>query len=144
MAVRRSVFDTGVKFSGDIGPDGSGTYIMGSETEFCRRLESQGVKAWFCADAKVEHLVRKNQLSTEWILQRFFRFGRAAYYFESSKKSASAQLFGAERWAIRRSIAAKMAAWIWILRRDRSRAMHMMIDFNLMRGRIFQARNQKK
>ena len=39
MAVRQSVFSAGHRFDERIGPDGTTTYAMGSETEFTMRLE---------------------------------------------------------------------------------------------------------
>ena len=43
MAVRTSVFNRGFRFNENIGPNGSDPdYPMGSETEFCRRLEQNG------------------------------------------------------------------------------------------------------
>ena len=76
MAIRASVFQTGVRFSTEIGPDGSPNYAMGSETELGLRLQAQGYKCWFTAGPIVEHIVHSDQLEKSWILKRGYRWGR--------------------------------------------------------------------
>jgi len=78
MAVRASVFESGARFDVSIGPRGS-SYPMGSETEFVRRLLQQGHRAWYVAEAVVEHFIRKSQMNVSWILQRAVRYGRGQY-----------------------------------------------------------------
>jgi len=75
MAIRSSVFRSGVRFDPSIGPCGS-SYPMGSETEILLRLSRQGHRAWHVRGAVVEHFVRSEQLTKPWILQRAIRYGR--------------------------------------------------------------------
>jgi hypothetical protein len=76
MAIRRSVFDGGTRFAEHVGPDATRLlYAMGSETELLRRLDADGHRAWFEADARVRHIIRPEQLDEDWILERAFRFG---------------------------------------------------------------------
>lgn len=76
MAIRRSVFDGGMRFAEHVGPDATRPlYAMGSETELLRRLEADGHRAWFEANARVRHIIRPEQLDEAWILERAFRFG---------------------------------------------------------------------
>jgi glycosyltransferase involved in cell wall biosynthesis len=77
MAVRRSVFDQGLRFSGMIGPDQTDqNYPMGSETEFCVRAYARGHKAWFARRPRVWHIVRPYQLKFEYCSRRAYRHGR--------------------------------------------------------------------
>lgn len=77
MAVRTSVFRAGLRFNEGIGPNGSDPdYPMGSETEFCRRVEQSGAKAWFAKDPAVLHIVRTSQISRSYWAKRFYRHGR--------------------------------------------------------------------
>jgi glycosyltransferase involved in cell wall biosynthesis len=78
MAVRTAIFQSGVRFDPAIGPRGS-SYAMGSETEILLRLEKQGHRAWHVEHAVVEHFIRKEQLTKEWVLQRAKRWGRGRY-----------------------------------------------------------------
>jgi hypothetical protein len=48
---------------------------MGGETELLRRLSAAGHRAWFAADARVRHIVRPEQLTEAWILERAYRYG---------------------------------------------------------------------
>lgn len=75
MAVRRTVFDAGHRFNSAVGP-AAGSYAMGSETEFNRRVASAGYRAWFCNAAEVSHFIRPHQLEATFILGRAYRFGR--------------------------------------------------------------------
>lgn len=77
MAVRRSVFRQGLKFSESIGPDGKdANYPMGSETEFCIRAHSYGHKTWFAREPRVWHIIRPHQLESGFCSQRAYRNGR--------------------------------------------------------------------
>lgn len=74
--VRTSVFAGGARFDEEIGPDGTRPfYAMGSETEFITRLAARGARARFVADAIVRHIVRPEQLTEAWVLDRAFRNG---------------------------------------------------------------------
>jgi len=78
MAVRTSVFQSGMRLDPSIGPKGS-SYAMGSETEFVFRLSRQGHQAWHVRGAVVEHLIRETQMKKSWVLGRAVRYGRGIY-----------------------------------------------------------------
>jgi glycosyltransferase involved in cell wall biosynthesis len=78
MAIRGAVLRAGHRFDTGVGPDGTAIYPMGSETEFTRRLERAGHRAWFAASAVVHHMVRPEQMRLEWILGRAYRCGLGA------------------------------------------------------------------
>jgi glycosyltransferase involved in cell wall biosynthesis len=76
MAVRTSVFRDGFTFAEDVGPDNSRrAYVMGGESDFVMRVMAAGHRAWFVADARVQHMIRPNQLTEAWILQRYYLRG---------------------------------------------------------------------
>lgn len=76
MAVRASVFADGFAFAENVGPDNSRrTYIMGSETDFVERLAASGHRAFFVPAARVQHIVRPDQLTESWILRRYYMYG---------------------------------------------------------------------
>lgn len=106
MAVRNSVFTAGNHFHEGVGP-AEGQYMMGSEVEFTTRIERLGHKAWFVADASVGHIIRKNQVDREWIVQRSYRLGRHMYHQEiASLPSDTKLLRGAPRWKYRQLLSA--------------------------------------
>lgn len=111
MAVRRSVFDSGLRFNEEIGPNGADAqYAMGSETEFARRVEAAGNKAWFAAKPKVAHIVRAHQLTRAFYTGRAYRLGRgiACQFIENGThpvregRNALRQLAGKARVRFRR------------------------------------------
>jgi glycosyltransferase involved in cell wall biosynthesis len=75
MAVRTFVFRDH-KFAEGIGPVGSKVYAMGSETEFTTRAERSGHRCWHFHAAPVGHIIRRNQLEPEWLLQRAYNLAR--------------------------------------------------------------------
>lgn len=72
----RSRAMVGVRYSEDIGPDASPDYISGSETELLHRLARRGEKIVYVPGALVEHVVRPEQLTVEWLHERSYRHGR--------------------------------------------------------------------
>lgn len=81
MAVRRSVFERGIRFDAAIGPKrGDPNYRMGSETEFLRRAGRAGAASWFAGGPLVRHIVRPHQWSEQAWIGRAYRCGRGRAY----------------------------------------------------------------
>lgn len=78
MAIRATVFRNGARFDTSIGPT-SGSYTMGSETEFTMRLAQSGATCWHCKNAVVAHIIRPQQMTRDWVLNRAVRYGRSRY-----------------------------------------------------------------
>jgi hypothetical protein len=76
MALRSRVFHAGHRFDEGVGPDGSASYAMGSETEFVARLHANGYAIRHCSVALVKHIIVRHQMSKRWLIGRAFRFGR--------------------------------------------------------------------
>ena len=78
MAVAGALIRAGYRFDENIGPSSAdSSYPMGSETEFCVRVaERSGAGAWFATGPRVRHIVRSNQATERFVLQRAFRHGR--------------------------------------------------------------------
>lgn len=74
MMIRRAVFDD-FRYNESIGPAGS-SYAMGSETELLGRLRSHGLRFIYVPDATVDHQIRSEQLSLDWLAGRAERLGR--------------------------------------------------------------------
>ncbi len=102
MAIRAAVFETGVRFNENMGPNGSLAYPMGSETEFALRLAALGYKCWFADDARVRHIIRPKQMQIPAILLRGYRWGRGQahmreeHHYSPSRLSRKNHL----RWAL--------------------------------------------
>ena len=135
MAVRTSVFRSGMCFDPTIGPRGS-DYPMGSETEFILRLSRQGHKAWHVKGAVVEHFVRKAQLDQSWVLQRAIRWGRGRQRMSRDDKL----WLGIPRHLFRdipKEGLLMAAAWLSCRQDALFRARWR---FNILRGKLLEAR----
>lgn len=134
MAVRSSVFQSGIRFDPSIGPSGF-RYAMGSETELILRLARQGCRAWYVQGAVVEHLVRKEQLQEKWILQRAIRFGRGWQRLFPSVPLWSGILRGLFQHIPKEGLR-MAAAWATFRQEALFRARWR---FNYLRGRAYEA-----
>lgn len=117
FAVRGHVLREGHRFNEDIGPNGTGKYPMGCEVEFNTRLGELGHRAWFVSDAVVHHLVRSEQMTLPWVLQRAFSCGLGAYRTGPKRSAAGIMLRSLVYSTAAR--AARLAlvpgrAWFWL------------------------------
>lgn len=112
MMVRRSLFDDGILFNTNIGPNGK-NYAMGSETEFTTRAVNEyGASCYFCASSVVYHIVRKNQLTKKWLLGRAFRSGRGNAARTNSSTSTSRSIFNVPLWIYKIYLKKQLISWL--------------------------------
>jgi len=103
MAVRSEVFKAGNKFDVSLGPRGS-KYQQGDETEFLQRIGRSGFHCWHCKDMVVAHIIRKHQMTKQWLLRRAVSIGQAEFkrdFGEFGERQLPAPLFGVARYLIR-------------------------------------------
>lgn len=75
VAVRSSIFKK-YSFDENIGPS-CGMYAMGSETELLNRVRRQeGMNFVYVPTARVQHVIRVEQVEDDWMLRRASRAGR--------------------------------------------------------------------
>lgn len=140
MAVRRCVFDAGLRFDEQVGPNGR-AYAMGSETEFTQRVAQAGHASWYCPDAVVQHLVRAEQMTAPWLHGRALRYGRGALLRELAQGlHGGPRLSGVPRSLYGDLLKAGYAAARARLSGDRRWRLHARLRFEEARGRLVQAR----
>jgi len=100
MAIRSDIFQKGYLFDASIGPDGSNTYKMGSETSFTRKLAQDGFRCWYEKNWIVRHIIKPSQMDCDWVLLRATRFGRgvAPRVLAQAKSNQVKLLFGIPRY----------------------------------------------
>src|SRR5262249_53990563 len=79
LSFRRAVFDKYGYFKTDLGPNASGQIRLGGggeDTEFCRRLMSNGEIIVYCAEAVVYHPVEKERISKSYFFLWYFNYGK--------------------------------------------------------------------
>ncbi len=136
MAVRRSVFDAGHRFDAGAGPQ-AGSYAMGGETEFNRRIAGAGHAAWFCTAARVHHYIRPQQLTRRYVLQRAVRNGRGAQL--QGWPDSGPRLWGVPRWMLSKLLLElAMAAKHWLLGHEDETFRHCW-EVQFLRGVLAQA-----
>lgn len=136
MALRRTLFEAGLRFDETIGPT-AGAYAMGSETQLTRRLADAGQRAWFCAGARVAHHIRAHQLALPWILERARRFGRGK--FRQDCPGVFPELFGVPRWMLGRWLREAGALALARLRGDADAVFRARWELSYLRGYFHEA-----
>jgi L-malate glycosyltransferase len=100
MAIRSKVFEAGHRFDVELGPRGS-NYQQGDETEFLERVARTGVRCWHCKSMIVAHIIRKHQMTKQWLLRRAIPIGRAAFKHDFAEKDLPPALFSVPRYLVR-------------------------------------------
>lgn len=141
MMLRSFLFKDGMIFNTNVGPSGS-NYVMGSETELLKRLEANGHQGMYIANSKVQHQIRREQLTINWLKHRNYRLGRGV---ANGEKDNSAQLFGIPRYLIKSiffdSLRVLKAILLFKPKKDKNKSF-MDLYFNL--GRFAQFREMNK
>lgn len=133
MMVRASIFAAGARFDESVGPDGTKTYRMGSESSFTERLAEQGVRFWHVSAARVQHVIRPNQLARAWLLGRAFRHGRCLADNRMAEMEAP-RWAGVPRWVVRRGLSMLGGAVVALLRGDSDEAFRRAWDLHILVG----------
>lgn len=79
MAVRAAIFKDGFSFDTTVGPDGTTSYKMGSETSFTYKLKQQGYRCFYVPESEVQHIISEQEMNYEWVLGRATRFGKSDF-----------------------------------------------------------------
>ena len=128
----------GTGFDEGVGPNG-GEYAMGGETELLRRLARAGAQAIYVPDAIVEHVVRPEQLTERFALERARRFGRGLVRMGDVAWSPH-RLFGAPRYLTRQLVEAWIARAAARLRRDRIQRLVTDFRYAVVLGALAECR----
>jgi glycosyltransferase involved in cell wall biosynthesis len=76
---RRAVFDAGLRYNKDVGPRPDKLYPMGQDTEMARRVCNAGFPAYYVAEAIVEHTIKADTVSEDWIVRRAERLAYGVF-----------------------------------------------------------------
>lgn len=102
FAVRAAALRKVGEFNPAVGP-APGSYAMGSESEMIERLFRAGYKGWWIGTAAVEHIIRPEQLTRRWMLQRAIKSGRGDYQVGLSSAGTVKSVCGLPRWVARKA-----------------------------------------
>lgn len=128
----------GTGFDAAVGPNGS-EYAMGGETELLRRLARAGARAVYVPGAAVEHMVRPEQLTERFALERARRFGRGLVHLGDVTWSPH-RLFGAPRYLTRLLIEAWLARTAARVGRDPYRRLVTEFRYRAVLGTLAECR----
>jgi glycosyltransferase involved in cell wall biosynthesis len=131
---------TGLRFSEAIGPDGTGSYAMGSETEILERLRGQGCRFIYAPRAIVSHVVQPRQLRTRYLLGRSYRLGRGEVRRRARRGSTGPRVLGAPRHLWREMLGAGLG-WVSSMPRGRRRRLEAALRLARIWGMISEHRS---
>lgn len=139
LALRRSVYDAGWRFSEAFMVGGAG--LMGEDTDFAWRLARAGHKVGFAPRARVRHIIDPSQLSLRWMQRRFMRHARCMFMLEDVQTDPISQRpsFRFPWWRIRRAAGSALRLLVEAPRADKSRAFDRTIAITYDIGAVSQA-----
>jgi len=135
LALRRSTIGD-VRFNESIGPNGR-TYPMGCETELLRRLADRGAISVYVPSARVQHVVRPEQVRPAWLALRAFNFGRG--HARELPDPPGPWLLGAPRYLWRQVAEAWLATLAGALR-DEAERFSRRVRLHWLRGILHEYR----
>jgi hypothetical protein len=142
FAVRRAVLD-GRRFSTEVGPDGTPTYAMGSETEFLLRLKADGLEFVRLPQARVVHRISPGQITETALVARAFRLGRGHVRVERWHRYATAYIGGTPRY-LWRWLAGAVLRNAWTLWQGRPQRLQSRLELAYVRGCFHENRELRR
>ncbi|HSE28386.1 MAG TPA: glycosyltransferase [Gemmatimonadales bacterium] len=137
MAIRRSrVAD--LRYREDLGPKGR-SYPIGGETELLRRLVAAGARAVHVPTARVEHVIRPDQVTEEFLRTRAYNYGRGQARL-ARPAPGSPRLFGAPRYLWRELAGAHLRRARTVLAGDPDARRRARWHLEVVRGHLREAR----
>lgn len=130
-------------FSPDIGPDGTSTFVAGSETEFLKRLHHKGHHMLFAPEASVKHIVRSKQNKLSTILKRYFRIGKGSERLMPTKYQVNIPtIFGFPRYWIKKLLKDLFQSARYFITGNSYQAISLLISIATESGRKFEWREK--
>jgi glycosyltransferase involved in cell wall biosynthesis len=102
LALRARVVRS-ARFNETVGPM-PGEYPLGCELELMQRLVAAGERAVYVPSARLQHVVREDQIDRQWLLRRCFQAGRGLVRWFWTSDTTSTQLLG-RPWRLWRAMA---------------------------------------
>jgi len=133
MAIRSTVFEAGHRFDVNLGPRGS-NYQQGDETEFLERIARSGFRCWHCKSAVVAHIIRKHQMTKQWLLRRAIPIGRAEFKRDFAGQDLPPALLGMPRYIIRKILVQAFRVGRVSLSRNSKRILRERFRLNCLIG----------
>lgn len=99
FAVRRAAFQQGFRFDTTLGANPE--LPPGEENYLVHKLVRHGYRKWWIAEAAVEHIVRPEQMTKQYMLSRAVRVGRGDYVCSVAAHGVPKLLLGVPRYAVR-------------------------------------------
>ena len=144
FAVRRSAME-GMRFNAQLGPQ-TGSYAMGGEGDFLRRLATRGYRYIYVPTARVHHVVRPEQVQPEWLFARANKKGRGQVYLPSNRRPPRFYVGGVPLKLLFATLRSGLRFWFGSLLPGKSerRQVERGIVYQLRLGQVQELRAQKR
>jgi glycosyltransferase involved in cell wall biosynthesis len=135
LALQRNVFDKYGLFRTDLGPV-AGTTFRGEDSEYCRRLMSQGERIIYVPRAVVLHPVPEERTRKRYFESWYFDYGRMLVR-TSGSSAATISFFGVPRYMLRALVT---SLWHWNTSFERKRRFYHRLQVWQTLGEITESR----
>jgi hypothetical protein len=137
MAIRRGRF-ADLRYREDLGPNGR-SYPIGGETELLRRLVAAGARAVHVPAARVDHVIRPEQVTEDYLRTRAHNYGRGQARLVPHAPGTPL-LLGAPRYLWRELARAHFHRARAALSRDPAARRRARWDLEVVRGHLRECR----
>jgi GT2 family glycosyltransferase len=137
MAIRRGRF-ADLRYREDLGPKGR-SYPIGGETELLRRLVAAGARAVHVPTARVDHVIRPEQVTEDYLRTRAHNYGRGQARIVRPAPGTP-RLLGAPRHLWRELARAHLRRTRAALSRDPSARRRALWELDVLRGQLRECR----
>ena len=136
FAFRKGIFEKYGQFRTDLGPM-AGTTFRGEDSEYCRRLISQGEKLIYVPGAVVFHPVPEERTKKRYFELWYFDYGRMLIRTSRLPEPAR-RYFGVPRYLLRKLMT---CVWLWTTGLGRRRRFYHRLQVWQTLGEMAEARN---
>jgi glycosyltransferase involved in cell wall biosynthesis len=136
FAFRKRIFEKYGRFRTDLGPM-AGTTFRGEDSEYCRRLMSQGEKLVYVPGAVVFHPVPEERTKKRYFESWYFDYGRMLIR-TSSLPNATRRYLGVPRYLLRKLVT---SMWLWTTSFGQKLRFYHRLQVWQTLGEVTEARN---
>ena len=133
LAVRRSAMLRVGGFDPHLGKL-RGTLLSGEDHDFCRRVQSAGLRACYCPEARVRHWVPAERMRLRYFASWFFWSGITNAKLDDRDNARPRSLFGLPLYLVRRFTAGLIRAPLALCAGDTTKAVDLAMDVAFAAG----------
>jgi GT2 family glycosyltransferase len=116
--------------------------VGGEDTDFVKKAKYKGFALWFVPDAKLQHIVRANEMTYLGVWRRYFRIGRSMAAIDSQNSAPTNLILGYPRWFFAKVFKLSLELMLQTLKLNSYKVATSLIKIAILYGQHFQTKQQ--